>query len=124
MDFNERQIELVSLIAAASTPEDVIRYARELVMSAAYPEDGYADKMRIYVNRSLDKIWTPNKRAAHVAHAALMAFGVHPGTKIVVLDAGPTKIEKMRTHVKDAGHTELEPGTLTAGTNWPEDSEP
>lgn len=80
------------------------------------------DKLRIYLNRNLD--WTPNKRAAHAVHAALLALGIHPGTKVVVLDKGPTEIAKMATVVHDAGHTELEPGTLTAGTNWPKDSEP
>jgi len=25
--------------------------------------------------------------------------------------------------IHDAGHTELEPGTLTAGTDWPNDSD-
>lgn len=79
------------------------------------------DKLRIYINRKLDI--SPNKRAAHAVHAALLAFGVHPGVKVVVLDKGPTVIEEMRISVHDAGHTELEPGTLTAGTNWPEDSE-
>lgn len=79
-------------------------------------------KLRIYLNRKLE--WTPNKRAAHAVHAALIALGVHPDTKVIVLDAGPTVIEQMRTVVRDAGHTELEPGTLTAGTNWPKDSEP
>ena len=81
-------------------------------------------KLRIYINRKLDGVISPNKRAAHAVHAALIAFGVHPNTKVIVLDKGPTIIESMRVAVHDAGHTELEPGTLTAGTNWPEDSEP
>ncbi len=83
---------------------------------------GKPEKLRIYINRNLDI--TPNKRAAHAVHAALEAFGVHPGVKVIVLDKGPTVINTMRTFIVDAGHTELEPGTLTAGTNWPEDSEP
>lgn len=82
---------------------------------------GVRQKLRIYINRKLDI--SPNKRAAHAVHAALEAFGVHPGVKVIVLDAGPTKIEEMRVSIHDAGHTELEPGTLTAGTNWPNDSE-
>lgn len=89
---------------------------------ALNPPHGKPEKLRIYVNRKLD--WSPNKRAAHAVHAALTAFGVHPGVKVVVLDAGPTKIEEMTVVIHDAGHTELEPGTLTAGTNWPEDSLP
>ena len=78
------------------------------------------EKLRIYINRNLNI--TPNKRAAHAVHAALEALGVHPGVKVIVLDAGPTKIEEMRISIRDAGHTELAPNTLTAGTNWPEDS--
>lgn len=87
-------------------------------------EHGKPEKLRIYINRKLEGIISPNKRAAHAVHAALEAFGVHPGVKVIVLDKGPTEIEKMSTHIRDAGHTELEPGTLTAGTNWPADSEP
>lgn len=82
---------------------------------------GKPEKLRIYMNRKLDI--TPNKRAAHAVHAALEAFGVHPGVKVIVLDGGPTKMEAMRISIHDAGHTELEPGTLTASTNWPEDSD-
>lgn len=78
------------------------------------------EKLRIYINRNLDI--TPNKRAAQAVHAALKALGVHPGVKVIVLDAGPTKIEEMRISIRDAGRTELAPNTLTAGTNWPEDS--
>ena len=90
-------------------------------IDALDPPHGKLEKLRIYINRKLDI--TPNKRAAHAVHAALQAFGVHPGVKVIVLDAGPTKIEEMRVSIRDAGHTELEPGTLTAGTNWPNDSE-
>jgi PTH2 family peptidyl-tRNA hydrolase len=90
------------------------------VLNSPVPH-GKPQKLRIYFNRKLDV--TPNKRAAHAVHAALEAFGVHPGVKVIVLDKGPTAIEEMRIAIHDAGHTELEPGTLTAGTNWPEDSD-
>lgn len=92
-------------------------------LAAEGPQDRPQPKMRIYLNRTLKDKATPNKLAAHAVHAALVALGAHPDCKVVVLDAGPTKIEKMTTAIHDAGHTELEPGTLTAGTNWPEDSE-
>ncbi len=104
--------------------------ARDLVHSLSQhlaergPTDTSPDrKLRIYINRKLSDIISPNKRAAHAVHAALSVFGVHPNTKVIVLDKGPTEIAKMRTVIHDAGHTELEPGTLTAGTNWPEDSD-
>lgn len=109
------------------SPEAAIDLRAQLSekLAALGPTDLSPDhKLRIYINRKLTDVISPNKRAAHAVHAALIAFGVHPHTKVVVLDKGPTMIEKMRTVVHDAGHTELEPGTLTAGTNWPEDSEP
>jgi PTH2 family peptidyl-tRNA hydrolase len=90
------------------------------VLNSPVPH-GKPEKLRIYINRKLDI--TPNKRAAHAVHAALEAFGVHPGVKVIVLDGGPTKMEAMRISIHDAGHTELEPGTLTASTQWPEDSQ-
>ena len=104
----------------------LLEAAAEAIEAAerAKVEHGKPEKLRIYINRKLEGIISPNKRAAHAVHAALEAFGVHPGVKVIVLDKGPTEIEKMSTHIRDAGHTELEPGTLTAGTNWPADSEP
>lgn len=93
------------------------------LQAALNPPHGKPEKLRIYLNRKLRDKATTNKLAAHAVHAALQAFGVHPGVKVIVLDAGPTKIEQMRVSIRDAGHTELEPGTLTAGTNWPADSE-
>lgn len=109
------------------TEEEAIELRNALSRSLAIrgPSDLSPDrKLRIYINRKLEDVISPNKRAAHAVHAALIAFGVHPETKVIVLDKGPTIIEGMRVAVHDAGHTELEPGTLTAGTNWPEDSEP
>lgn len=58
------------------------------------------------------------KYAAQAVHAALEALGVHPGVPVIVLGGSPAEIEKMRTVIHDAGRTEVEPGTLTAGTDW------
>jgi PTH2 family peptidyl-tRNA hydrolase len=123
MELTERQMELAFLISNASSNEDVVKYAKKLVKSASEPEHGKPQKLRIYINRKVADVATPNKIAAHAVHAALTAFGVHPGVKVVVLDKGPTVIKDMRVVIHDAGHTELAPGTLTAGTNWPRDSE-
>lgn len=113
-DISDVELELTVLAAAKEI---------DRLREALNPPHGKPEKLRIYLNRKLRDKATPNKLAAHAVHAALQAFGVHPGVKVIVLDAGPTKIEQMRVAIHDAGHTELEPGTLTAGTNWPEDSE-
>jgi len=106
--------------APATWPiEDVIR-----VYTSVVTEHGRPEKLRIYLNRYLKGQASTNKLAAHAVHAALEAFGVHPGVRVVVLDAGPTKMEAMTTVIHDAGYTELTPGTLTASTDWPYDSEP
>lgn len=58
------------------------------------------------------------KYAAQAVHAALLALDVHPDVPVIVLGGSPTEIAGMRTTVRDAGRTEVEPGTLTAGTDW------
>ena len=58
------------------------------------------------------------KYAAQAVHAALEALGVHPGVPVIVLGGSPAEIAEMRITVRDAGRTEVEPGTLTAGTDW------
>jgi PTH2 family peptidyl-tRNA hydrolase len=123
MIVNDEQRKLARLMMrVAEDQEDVDAFLQAILDASTQPDHGKPEKLRIYINRNIDV--TPNKRAAHAVHAALTAFGVHPGVKVIVLDASPTKIDAMRVSIHDAGHTELEPGTLTAGTNWPEDSEP
>ncbi len=65
------------------------------------------------------------KYAAHAVHAALVAAGVdYPGA-VVVLGAPRADVAACATVIHDAGKTELEPGTMTAGTDWkPERNEP
>ena len=71
--------------------------------------------LRIWWNRSLRGRISPGKLAAHAAHAALAAYGIRYTHPIVVLAAGPRRIGRMPVAIRDAGHTELEPGTLTTG---------
>ena len=121
MELTDEQRRIVrDMVMRAEDQEDLDAWTIKLLETVTPPraEDR---KMRIYVNRGLD--WTPNKRAAHAVHAALEAVGMHQGQRVVVLDKGPTKIETLNVVIHDAGHTELEPGTLTAGTDWPNDSD-
>jgi PTH2 family peptidyl-tRNA hydrolase len=74
------------------------------------------DKLRIFMNTNITM--SRGKYAAHAVHAALTAFGVHPDIPVVVLGAKPRDIEAMRVSIHDHGTTELEPGTLTAGTDY------
>lgn len=73
-------------------------------------------KLKIFMNTNIKM--SRGKYAAHAVHAALTAAGVHPDIPVVVLGGKPRDIEKMNTSIRDAGRTELEPGTLTAGTDW------
>lgn len=73
-------------------------------------------RLVIYVNS--DAKMSRGKYAAQAVHAALMALGVHHGGAVVVLGAKARDIEKLPVVIRDAGLTELEPGTLTAGTDW------
>lgn len=73
------------------------------------------EPLRIWWNKNLAHKISPGKLAAHAAHAALKAYGIQYTHPIVVLGAGKSRIEAMPITIHDAGHTELEPGTLTTG---------
>lgn len=70
--------------------------------------------VRIYYNRNVDM--TPGKLAAQAVHAALAAYGIEHGS-VVVLQGSKNKVTSMDAVIADAGLTELEPGTLTAGAS-------
>lgn len=73
-----------------------------------------ADVLKIWYNRNL-KV-SPGKLAAHAVHAALKTYGIEYDHRVVVLAASKNKVAEMPVSIRDAGHTELEPGTVTTGT--------
>lgn len=73
-----------------------------------------ADRVVIFANSNVSR----GKYAAAAVHAALTAAGAHPGLPVIVLGAKPAEIKTRQTVIHDAGRTEVEPGTVTAGTDW------
>ncbi len=85
------------------------------VLHAAFgPEpaaDPHRDRLVILANKNV----TRGKAAAAAVHAALRHFDVPHGA-VVVLGATPAEIERQCEQViHDAGRTEVDPGTVTAG---------
>ena len=69
-------------------------------------------EVRVLINTNVTM--SRHKAAAQAVHAALAAFGVDHG-RVVVLGGRPDEVRAMDAVVHDAGRTEIEPGTLTAG---------
>ena len=69
-------------------------------------------EVRVVVNTNVSM--SRHKAAAQAVHAALAAFGI-PHGRVVVLGGGPDEVAAMDVVVRDAGRTEVAPGTLTAG---------
>lgn len=81
--------------------------------------------MRIKILYRKNLKMSPGKLAAQSVHAALGLATIHPEAKdpmlsVVVLEASDKKFEESKTIwgvdgyvVKDAGHTEVSPGTET-----------
>lgn len=57
---------------------------------------------------------SPGKLAAQAVHAALAKYGIEHGS-VIVLMASESKVKGCSIVIRDAGKTELEPGTITAG---------
>ncbi len=73
---------------------------------------------RLVIRVRSDVKMSRGKYAAQAVHAALLHLGVHPGTPVIVLGGKRVEVENMTTLVRDAGYTEVVPGTLTAGASW------
>jgi PTH2 family peptidyl-tRNA hydrolase len=68
--------------------------------------------VRILLNG--DVAMSRGKVCAQAVHAALRAFDV-PHGRVVVLNGTADEVAAMDVVVRDAGLTEVEPGTVTAG---------
>ena len=81
-------------------------------MRRRLPQPTGAPEVRVLLNG--DVTMSRGKACAQAVHAALRAFDV-PHGRVVVLTATRDEVAAMDVVVHDAGLTEVEPGTLTAG---------
>jgi PTH2 family peptidyl-tRNA hydrolase len=71
-------------------------------------------EVRVLLNTNVKM--SRGKACAQAVHAALQAFDV-PHGRVVVLMGKPDEVAAMDHVIRDAGVTEVEPGTLTAGAS-------
>jgi PTH2 family peptidyl-tRNA hydrolase len=71
-------------------------------------------EVRILLNKNVEM--SRGKACAQAVHAALDAFGVAHG-RVVVLHGKPDEVAAMDHVIRDAGRTEVAPGTMTAGAS-------
>jgi PTH2 family peptidyl-tRNA hydrolase len=76
------------------------------------PERTRVPEVRILLNGEVTM--TRGKACAQAVHAALAAFDV-PHGRVVVLTGTGDEVAAMDVVIRDAGLTEVEPGTTTAG---------
>lgn len=103
--------------ATRAGPRQVSRIGRALMALTTPDPVEQKPGARLVIRVRSDGL-TRGKAAAAAVHAALIHLGEHPGTPVIVLGANKAEIEAMPTVVRDAGRTEVEPGTVTAGAAW------
>lgn len=81
-------------------------------------EDAEAPERRLVIRVNSNAKMSRGKAAAHAVHAALKLYGIEYEHPVIVIGGKPDEILAQTVHVRDAGRTELEPGTLTAGASW------
>ncbi|OCB52400.1 hypothetical protein A5722_27375 [Mycobacterium vulneris] len=81
-------------------------------------EDVEAPERRLVIRVNSNAKMSRGKAAAHAVHAALKLYGIDYDHPVIVIGGKPDEILAQTVHVRDAGRTELEPGTLTAGASW------
>lgn len=69
------------------------------------------ERLVILMNSNVSR----GKAAAAAVHAALLHYGIEHGAVICLGSKGPEIEEDCTTVVRDAGRTEVDPGTITAG---------
>ncbi|TMS51853.1 hypothetical protein [Mycobacterium sp. DBP42] len=87
-------------------------------MEAEEAEGTGAPERRLVIRVNSNAKMSRGKAAAHAVHAALKLYGIEYEHPVVVIGGKPDEILAQTVHVRDAGRTELEPGTLTAGASW------
>ena len=87
-------------------------------MDAEDAEETEAPERRLVIRVNSNAKMSRGKAAAHAVHAALKLYGIEYEHPVIVIGAKPDEILAQTVYVRDAGRTELEPGTLTAGASW------
>lgn len=89
-----------------------------MAMDAEDAEETEAPERRLVIRVNSNAKMSRGKAAAHAVHAALKLYGIEYEHPVIVIGGKPDEILAQTVHVRDAGRTELEPGTLTAGASW------
>lgn len=87
-------------------------------MDAEDAEGAEAPERRLVIRVNSNAKMSRGKAAAHAVHAALKLYGIEYEHPVIVIGGKPDEILAQTVHVRDAGRTELEPGTLTARASW------